>query len=68
MKEKHIGKILRDKDGYYLQTFGVERSVGSLFEDFEGKMVTITIDEFQEDKSESIAEIYLKKLTTPCLS
>ena len=60
MKQKFIGKILRDKDGYYLQTFGTERSVGSLFEDFEGKMVVITIEEFQREKEpEKVLELCL---------
>ena len=50
MKQRYIGKILRDSKGYYLVSFGVERSVGSLFEDFEGKRVIITIDEFVNEK------------------
>ncbi len=58
MRQKHIGKILRDKNGYYLQTFGVERSVNSLFEDFEGKIVETTICDLKEEK-EPVKELEL---------
>ncbi len=50
MKQKHIGKILRDSHGYYLVSFGVERTVGSLFEDFEGKIVEVKIRDLKEEK------------------